>query len=269
MPNDDYLIDIGANLTHESFDKDRDEVIRNAWHHNVKQMIITGADQQSSIQALELSKQYPQQLFSTAGVHPHCASECNQDTLSVLSDLALQESNVAIGECGLDYNRDFSPRATQRKWFEKQLELACELNKPVFLHERDASSDFLAILKDFHKDLPAYVVHCFTGSQDELEHYLDIDSHIGITGWICDERRGHHLHEFVKIIPDSRLMIETDAPYLLPRDLKPKPKSRRNLPEYLPHIAATIAKHRQQNINELVQKTTQTTLKFFRIKRLS
>ncbi len=269
MQNADYLIDIGANLTHESFDKDRDDVISNAWHHNVKQMIITGADQQSSIQALELSKQYPQQLFSTAGVHPHCSSKCNQDTLSILSDLALQENNVAIGECGLDYYRDFSPRAIQRKWFEKQLELACELNKPVFLHERDASNDFLAILKDFHKDLPAYVVHCFTGSQEELEHYLDIDSYIGITGWICDERRGHHLHEFVKIIPDNRLMIETDAPYLLPRDLKPKPKSRRNLPQYLPHIAEVVAKHRQQDISELIQKTMQTTLNFFKIKRLS
>lgn len=260
-----HLIDIGANLTHESFNKDRDSVIRNAYDANVKQLIITGADHASSRQALQLTQHYPQQLYATAGVHPHCANECNNDTLPLLKDLAQAEENVAIGECGLDYNRDFSPRAVQRKWFEKQLELACTLNKPVFLHERDASADFTAILKDFVADLPAYVVHCFTGEQQALEEYLTLDCHIGITGWICDERRGHHLHEFVSIIPNNRLMIETDAPYLLPRDLKPKPKSRRNLPEYLPHIASKIAHHRNESVEELTAHTCKTTQAFFNI----
>ncbi len=262
---DAHLIDIGANLTHESFDKDRDDVIKTAYDKNVKQMIITGADHESSRQALLLAQRYNHQLFSTAGIHPHCASECNNDTLSILTDLANADENVAIGECGLDFNRDFSPRDSQKKWFEKQLALACDLKKPVFLHERDAFTNFIEILKDFTDDLPAYVVHCFTGKQHELEQYLDLGCHIGITGWICDERRGHHLHEFVSIIPNNRLMIETDAPYLLPRDLKPKPKSRRNLPEYLPHIANSIAKHRGETTDELTEHTFKTTQKFFNI----
>jgi TatD DNase family protein len=257
------FIDIGANLTHESFDKDRDDVIKTAKDHDVLQMVITGADHESSQQSLKLAQAYPSQLFATAGVHPHCASECNNDTIPLLTDLALHEENKAIGECGLDYNRDFSPRDTQRKWFEKQLALACDLKKPIFLHERDASPDFIAILKDFIDDLPAYVVHCFTGEKAELEQYLEMGCHIGITGWICDERRGHHLHEFVSIIPDDKLMIETDAPYLLPRDLKPKPKHRRNLPEYLPHIAQRIADLRGETFDELKKHTYQTTQHFF------
>lgn len=265
MPDQPYLIDIGANLTHESFDHDRDVVIKQADQLGVKQLIITGADSDSCKKSVEVSRAYTGKLFSTAGIHPHHATECNADTIPALRDLAQMPTNVAVGECGLDYFRDFSPRDTQRKWFEKQLELACDLNKPVFLHEREASDDFYPILKDFIQDLPQYVVHCFTGTEAELERYLDLGAHIGITGWICDERRGSHLHDFIDIIPDDKLMIETDAPYLLPRDIKPKPKNRRNIPAYLPHIAETVARIRRQNIDEIIGLTQQNSLHFFNI----
>ena len=132
---------------------------------------------------------------------------------------------AAVGECGLDYNRNFSPPEAQRKCFEDQLTLAAELGKPVFLHERDAFSDFSSILKQYRTSLPGAVVHCFTGGQTEaearfvLEAYLTIDCYIGITGWINDERRGSHLIPLLKTIPADRLLLETDAPYLLPRNL--------------------------------------------------
>src|SRR5699024_867619 len=154
--------------------------------------------------------------------------------------LAAHPEVVAIGETGLDFFRDFSPRPQQEAAFRAQLELAAELDMPVFLHQREAHARFLPILRDHLSALPAAVVHCFTGTDTELDAYLDAGCHIGITGWICDERRGHHLRDLVARVPAGRLMIETDAPYLLPRDLRPKPRSRRNDPMHLAHVAATV-----------------------------
>jgi TatD DNase family protein len=173
---------------------------------------------------------------------------------------------VAIGECGLDYNRNFSPPDVQRRWFESQVQLACELDMPLFLHERDATSDQVEILKHYRNDFPAAVIHCFTGDADALRAYLDLDLHIGITGWICDERRGHHLHELVKDITLNRLMIETDAPYLMPRTIKPRPKTRRNEPMNLPHVLATIAKCLGKTESEIAAATSATATVFFGLK---
>ena len=210
------IVDIGVNLAHRSFHADRKTVIQRAFNAGVRTMVITGTSLASSQEAQQIAREYPGQLFSTAGVHPHDSRNCTMDTIAELRRLAALEQVVAIGECGLDFNRDFSPRPEQEKWFEAQVALAEELQKPLFLHERDASQRFYDILTAVRKSVPA-VVHCFTGSRESLKMYLDLGLHIGITGWICDERRGMPLRELVREIPLDRLMIETDAPYLVPQ----------------------------------------------------
>jgi TatD DNase family protein len=257
------LVDIGANLTHDTFDHDRQDVIGRAMDAGVAQFVVTGATAEGSRQARDLARRHPGVMAATAGVHPHHAREYDDDVHTLMSELAGDEAVVALGECGLDFFRDFSPRDTQEAVFERQLEQAASLSMPVFLHQRDAHERFIAILGEFRDRLPAAVVHCFTGGREELHHYLDLDCHVGITGWICDERRGHHLREFVHEIPPDRLMIETDAPYLLPRDLKPKPKTRRNEPMYLRHICETVAAARGESAEETAAATTATARKFF------
>jgi TatD DNase family protein len=250
------LIDIGINLTHDSYDADRDAVIARARSVGVVQMMVTGASIEGSRKAIELARSRPGELFATAGVHPHHATELTQDALSVLEELARQPEVVAAGECGLDYFRDFSPRPVQQEAFHRQLELAARLGKPVFLHQRDAHEDFLAILKEHHRSLRGGVTHCFTGAERELAAYLDLGFAIGITGWICDERRGAHLLPLMRDIPADRLLLETDGPYLLPRDLHPKPASRRNEPVYLPHIAAVVARARGESVEAVARSST-------------
>jgi TatD DNase family protein len=257
------LIDIGANLTHDSFDRDRDAVLQRAREAGVAQLVITGASREHSPKALELARAHPGFLFATAGVHPHHAIEYTDECDAEMRALLAHPEVVAVGECGLDYNRDFSPRPAQRKAFERQLQTAVDTNKPLFLHQRDAHADFMAVMKQFDGQLPPAVVHCFTGTREELFDYLDQDWHIGITGWLCDERRGAHLRTLVPNIPAHRLMLETDAPYLLPRTLKPSPKDRRNEPAFLSHIAEEVARDRGQTLDVTAAHTTATARAFF------
>jgi len=259
------MIDIGANLCHDSFDKDREAVLERARSTGVCAIIVTGSDRQSSRDALALARQYPGYLYATAGIHPHRAEETDEEALDELRELAAALEVRAIGEMGLDFFRDFSPRDTQIQAFECQLELAAALGMPAFLHQRDAHDSFLPVLKAWRDRLPAAVVHCFTGTREELHDYLDLDLYIGLTGWFCDERRGRHLHELVEDIPSDRLMIETDAPYLLPRDLKPKPSTRRNEPRHLPHIAEAIARAREEDTESFARQTTENARRFFDI----
>lgn len=261
------LIDIGANLTHDSFDHDRDAVLQRARDAGVSKMVITGASREHSPKALALAQRFPGELFATAGVHPHHAVEYTDECDAEMRALHEHPEVLAVGECGLDYNRDFSPRPAQRKAFERQLQLASEIGKPLFLHQRDAHEDFMAMMKNFDGRLGAVVVHCFTGTREELFDYLDQDWHIGITGWLCDERRGLHLRELVKNIPANRLMIETDAPYLLPRTVKPQPSHRRNEPMYLAHIAEEIARDRDEAVDAVAAATTATATAFFGLEK--
>ena len=258
------LVDIGANLTHESFQKDLDTVIDDAVAVGVKQMVVTGACEESAQQATKLTSQYDR-LFATAGIHPHHAEDCSSDTISVMRELCGLERVVAVGETGLDYFRDLSPRSAQKKWFARQLEIAVDNGLPVFLHEREAHGDFIGILNDYRSQLSQIVVHCFTGTEDQLRAYLDLDCHIGMTGWICDERRGTGLKDYIGLVPDDHLMIETDAPYLMPRDIRPKPKSRRNVPANLPHILRAVAAARGQSVEALAKSTTETAQHFFNL----
>lgn len=257
------LVDIGANLTHDSFDADRAEVIARARAAGVARFVVTGSDVEHSHKALGLCGTWPGTLYSTAGVHPHHAKDCTPDTPAELGRLLENSAVVAVGECGLDYFRNFSPPEIQRQVFEMQLALAEECGKPVFLHQRDAHADFMRILSAHRPRLSRAVVHCFTGTAAELRDYLELGCHIGITGWICDERRGLHLRDCVRSIPADKLMLETDAPYLIPRDLKPKPASHRNEPMFLPHIAAVVAACIGKTVEKLIDETTRNAEAFF------
>jgi TatD DNase family protein len=255
------LIDIGVNLAHDSFDGDRALVLRHAIGAGVAQMVVTGASMDGTRNAIELAAAHPGVLFATAGVHPHHAADLTIEALPALESFARERIVVAVGECGLDYFRDFCPRDLQRRAFAWQLEIAARTGKPVFLHQRDAHDDFIAILRE-HR-VKHGVAHCFTAGERERDAYLELGLHIGITGWINDERRGLGLRDVVKGIPADRLMLETDAPYLLPRDLDPMPKSRRNEPKFLPQVARAVAAARGEAVEFLARNTTDTARRFF------
>jgi TatD DNase family protein len=243
------LIDIGVNLAHDSYAADRGAVLERAVAAGVSQLVVTGATLASTAAAIELARAHPGRLYATAGVHPHHAGELTGSELPRLRALLLDPCVVAAGECGLDYYRNYSPPQSQRLAFAQQLALAAEVRRPLFLHQRDAHADFTAALREHGAALRG-VAHCFTGGESELATYLELGLHIGITGWICDERRGRELQALVRQIPAGRLLLETDAPYLLPRDLRPRPASRRNEPQYLPHIAATVARLRGETLEQ-------------------
>jgi TatD DNase family protein len=235
------LIDIGANLTHDSFEADREEVIERALACGVRRMIVTGSTAQSSEEAQRLAASQPGRLYATAGVHPHHAASYTAQVNETLLRLLGQDGVVAVGECGLDFFRDFSPRRAQLDAFQAQLELAATTRLPVFLHQRDAHAEFTEILRPMIPRTAGGVAHCFTGDAAALRAYLDMGLYIGITGWICDERRGADLRHLAKDIPLDRLMIETDAPYLMPRTLRPRPRTRRNEPVHLLEVLRVFA----------------------------
>lgn len=257
------LIDVGVNLAHDSFDADRDEVLERAEAAGVVQLVVTGASLRGSRDAASLAERHPGRLFATCGMHPHHASDYDDAVHRGFGELAGHEAVVALGECGLDYFRDFSPRDVQRDAFRRQLDLAVEHELPVFLHQRDAHDDFVRILEPYADRIVRGVAHCFTGDRRMLHDYLELGLYVGITGWICDERRGAHLKEFVGEIPRDRLLLETDAPYLLPRSLDPRPKSRRNEPCYLPEILRVVAEAGGRAADEVAAETVANARRFF------
>jgi len=255
------LVDIGANLAHASFRDDLDAVLSRARAHGVERIIVTGASVAESRRAADIADAHG--LYATAGVHPHHARECDDATIPALREVAARPRVVALGECGLDFNRNYSPHPSQEKWFVAQLELAAELGKPLFLHSRDAHPRFAEILRNLR--VGKAVAHCFTGEAAELRAYLDLGLYIGVTGWICDERRGRHLVALAREVPQDRLLLETDSPYLTPRDLHPQPKARRNEPAHLPHILRAVARARGETPEALAAATTRNAQAFFGI----
>lgn len=260
-----HLVDIGVNLTDRAFSNDLEEVLSRARESGVGTMIVTGTDLEESQQAVELCQQHSPGLWCTAGVHPHNAKEWTQEHRQALLTVAANPQVVAIGETGLDFNRNFSPPEQQLFAFEQQLLLAEATGLPVFLHERDAHHEQLKLLRHYRSALPGGVIHCFTGNREELENYLALDLYVGITGWICDERRGLHLQELIHLIPQDRLLLETDCPYLLPRTLRPKPKSRRNEPANLTHINDQVANFLGIDADRLAQQTTENAARLFNL----
>nr|WP_298250153.1 TatD family hydrolase [uncultured Halomonas sp.] len=262
------LVDIGANLTHDSFARDLPAVLSRARAANVTTLILTGTDREHAEQAVALARRHggaDLALHATAGVHPHDASHWNPRLEAAMRELYRQPEVVAVGECGLDFNRNFSTPAEQEHAFEAQLGLAAETGKPLFIHERDAGQRMREMLHAWRDEIQDAVVHCFTADRATLFGYLDLDLHIGLTGWLCDERRGHHLRERVAEIPATRLMIETDCPYLLPRNLPAKLKGRRHEPALLPWILREIAYWRGDAEIDLATATTTTARRFFRL----
>ena len=259
------ITDIGINLTNDRFNQDRAEILQRGLNVGVHRHIITGTSLATSQNALELAidDSLPCDRFATAGFHPHNASENDPASWSLLTKLWQHPKVVAIGETGLDFNRNFSTPRQQLDSFEMHLQAAIALKLPLFLHERDAADEFLELVSHYRSRFSKAVLHCFTGSETFLKQLLAIDLHIGITGWICDERRGGHLHSAVRLIPNDRLMLETDSPYLLPRDMRPKPKSSRNEPAYLPYILEQVAHYRGQTTHALADDAEATVNDFF------
>lgn len=257
------MVDIGANLAHDSFEDDRDAVVQRAAAAGVTRIVVTGSSDDSNLKAAALAEASGGILFSTAGVHPHHAADYTDESDALIRSLVDKDVVVAVGECGLDYFRNFSPRDAQLDAFRRQLDIAKESGLPVFLHQRDAHDDFVEILEPALPDLSRAVAHCFTGEHESLREYVALGLYIGITGWICDERRGRHLHDIVSIVPDDRLLLETDAPYLLPRTIQPKPRTRRNEPAYLPEVVKAVAQARGQSEEHVARITTANATRFF------
>lgn len=234
-------VDVGVNITEKPLAFD--DVVQRSFEAQVSKLILTGTNVLKSSKAIEWCAKYPQNLYCTAGVHPHYASDVSADVMQQLQHLATHECVKAIGECGLDFNRNFSTKADQLRIFEQQLELAVQSKKPVFLHERDAFDEQIRLLQHYRPQLVGGVAHCFTGNTAQMQAYLDLDLYIGITGWVCDTKRGLDLQAAVKTLPLDRLLLETDSPYLRPKGL---PNNRKidggsNEPAYLPFIAEQVA----------------------------
>lgn len=262
-------IDIGINLTNRQFQHDIDDVVHNALDADVSQMILTGTSVRNSQESAKIAVNYPGVLYSTAGIHPHDAKSFDANSISQLKVLLQKKHVVSVGECGLDFDRDFSPRDQQEQCYKAQLELAIETQKPLFLHERAAFSRFMAITEEYVPQLPKAVVHCFTGNLQEVKTYLDNGFYIGFTGAVSDVNRFAHLKEVVQYVPLDRLMIETDAPFMLPKNV---PKSsltkyheRRNEPAFLSYVAGTIAQFKGVSLNVVTQHSSTNAKEFFGI----
>ena len=266
--NEKY-IDIGINLTNKQFQNDAAEIIENAVNAGVEQMILTGTSVRNSEQSLHLAKKYPQNLWATAGIHPHDAKHFDGESLAKLRRLLQESAVVSVGECGLDFDRDFSPRDLQEKCYEAQLQLAVEAQKPLFLHERAAFARFNAITDNFKGKLPKAVVHCFTGTLAEAKTYPDKGFYLGFTGAITDFRRFEHLQEVVKYTPLDRLLIETDSPFMLAKNMSKnlltKYHERRNEPAFLPFVAQAVAQYKGVSLAETAKQTMQNAKNFFGI----
>lgn len=257
-------IDIGINLTNKQFYNEQDKIINRALDNGVEQMILTGTSVRGSKESAEIAEEYPEILFSTAGIHPHDAKSFDDQSIHKLRKLLKHAHVVSVGECGLDFDRDFSPRPVQEKCYRAQLELAIEVDKPLFLHERSAFKRFNEITDEYISSLPEAVVHCFTGTLEEAKVYLDKGFYLGFTGAISDEKRFKHLEDVIRYVPLDRMMIETDAPFMLPKNM-PRIQNRRNEPSFLPYVAQTIAHLKKISISEVADETTQVAGKFFRL----
>lgn len=261
-------IDIGINLTNKQFAGEYDEVIDRAISAGVEQILLTGTSVRSSKEALALAKEYSETLFATAGIHPHDAKTMNAESIKILAALLKEKKVVAVGECGLDFDRDFSPRLVQESCFHAQLSLAEEVQKPLFLHERAAFDRFIAILKE-HSSLPEGVVHCFTGQLKEAKTYLEMGYYIGFTGAITDMRRFAALEEVVRYVPLDRMLIETDAPFMMPKNVPTRQLSyhqqRRNEPAFLPYVAQTIAHYKGVPLKAVADKTCENAEALFKL----
>ena len=256
--------DIGLNLFSRQF-PDPEKILKNAADQGVS-CILTGSDMQENEQINLFTKAHPG-VFGTAGIHPHNADEATPDDFKRIRQIVMENPQVvAIGECGLDYDRMFSTRENQVRCLEKHIELAMQIQKPMFLHEREAADDLTACFRSAPEMCKKAVVHCFTGNLKTLERYLDMGFMISITGWICDDRRAKALREAVSRLPTNRVMIETDAPYLTPKNVPGLSKV--NVPENVQYVAKDLAYYMGIEEEELILCARENTERFFGLPRI-
>jgi TatD DNase family protein len=262
------LIDIGLNLASHRFTRDWQAVIARAHAAGVERFILTGTTLAGSAEVARLSEEMaPGTGYFTAGVHPHYASELDADGLDRLRALLAHPHAVAVGETGLDYHRDLSPRAVQRAALEAQVELACASGKPLFLHERDAAPDLLAILDQAGARLPRCVVHCFTGGEAVARQYMERGFYLGVTGWVGQNKRNQDLLGALHLMAPERTMLETDAPYLTPPGFRPF-HAGRNEPAALPRVAELLAEARGVALAQVRADAYAATMAFFGLPEL-
>jgi TatD DNase family protein len=256
-------IDIGANLTHHIYKNNLKEVLEDSKKWYVEKLIITGTKLSNIKDAQTISYKYPEyNIYYTSGVHPHNAKELNKSNFNIIEKLCLDTRCLAIGECGLDYDRMFSSKEEQLFWFEEQIKLSIKYNKPLFLHERDAFEDFYNILSKYKGQIRG-VVHCFTGNKNQINKYLELGMYIGITGWICDDHRNKNLIEAIRMMDKKyldRLMIETDCPFL-----SPIKEDKTNVPSYIYYVLLRLCKELNINEKELETILYNNTTKFFNL----
>ena len=260
------LIDICVNVTNAQFNRDRDAVLARARDNDIVGMLFTASDLDSAREALLLCDGHTR--LCTAGIHPHDAKDAATTWKEDLRVLAQDPHVRAVGECGLDFNRSFSPHDVQIDVFEAQIQIAKELGKPLFVHDRDSGGAVLRCLANHHR-LPPVVIHCFTGTRQELTRYINEGHYIGVTGWLCDTRRGASLRDMVPLIPLQRLLVETDAPFLkphnAPRDFYRSPGSRagRNEPALLSYVVACLAEARNETFATVADATSRNARSLF------
>jgi len=213
------LIDCGVNLTNPKFNENRDNVIARAIAAGVQKMVVTGLKFNGVKSAISMSVSRPNMLYVAAGVHPHYLStDWKANTAELLEEMIQNESCVAVGECGLDFNRDYTEKDLQKKVFDKHVELACKHKKTLLVHDRDAHESVLEILDKYSDQLPKVVIHCFTGTQEQIKTYLAKGFYIGITGYVCKEKHGKHLRDAIKngVLPLDRIVLQSNAPFMTP-----------------------------------------------------
>ena len=257
------IADIACNFTSERFDKDLDKIIKRAVVNKITKFGLICSQLSDLDKLLKIYNQYSNDMFFTIGVHPHHANKIDKEYLENLKEKIVKNNPHAIGETGLDFFRNLSTYEEQIYAFEEQIKIAIDTNKPLFLHQRDSHEDFIKILRKYSSDINKAVVHCFTGTQKQLDDYLELDCYIGVTGWICDEKRNVELRKTIKNIPLSKLMVETDCPYLIPKNLLDKPKNNRNEPSYLNHIVSEISMLLDVSEEDIRKESFKNTLSFF------
>lgn len=256
------IFDSHCHLDDDSYDPDLDAVIQRAHAAGVTAMITVGTDEETSEKAVTIARNR-HSIYASVGLHPHDAKTCSETVLDKLRKLAVHESVKAWGETGLDFNRMYSPREDQERWFDRQLEIGGELDLPMIFHERDSRGRFLSILESHWNPDRQGVVHCFSGTESELEAYMKMDLYIGITGILTIQSRGRDLRNMVQQIPENRLLIETDAPYLTPTPERNKHK--RNEPAFLRTVLIKLAQVLNRDPGDLANSLWQNTIRLFRI----
>lgn len=271
------MIDIGLNISSDRFKTDRNEVMERALNSGVKGFIFTGTSEKNTKLSYDISEEFKNVSRFTSGIHPHNSTDW-AISKNKIKEYALYENCVAIGECGLDYDRMRSPEEIQKQSLIGHLDLALELKKPVFLHLRGIDNDLNSekkIMADFKEIYTPYkekgvrgIVHCFTMGGRSLEALKALDLYIGITGWVCDERRGKVLQSLIKYIPDNRLMVETDAPYLIPKSMigVNKKDRARNEPSYLNIIVDKIAQLKNKTPEDIIKISDENVFSLFGVK---